>query len=211
MAGIRRAHGTAQKGKAPVLTMDIIRMLATLDDDRQGRRDHALVLIGYAGAFRRSELVAIDLADLAFSDAGVTITLRKSKTDQEGQGAKVAIPFGHGPTCPVLALQAWLNHGQIADGPVFRAVSKGDRVLDRRLTDRAVALILKRLAEAAGMDPTTISGHSLRAGCATQAAMNGIPDRAIIKQTRHRTRAMLDRYVRDGSLFRDNAGGGLGL
>lgn len=211
LQGIRKTKGVAQKGKAPILTSDLLRMLARLPDDRQGRRDRALLLVGFAGAFRRSELVALDVDDLDFRTDGLVVNLRRSKTDQEGQGAQVAIPFGHGDTCPVHALQAWLNHGQIASGPVFRAVSKADRVLDRRLTDKAVALVIKRVAAAAEIDPQQLSGHSLRAGFATQAALNGAQDRAIMKQTRHRTRAMVDRYVRDGSLFRENAATTLGL
>ncbi|MBC7545211.1 MAG: tyrosine-type recombinase/integrase [Candidatus Sericytochromatia bacterium] len=212
LAGIRREKGVAQIGKTPLLTADLQTMLARLPQTRQGTRDRALLLVGFAGAFRRSELVGLDVADVLFHSEGLVITLRWSKTDQEGQGTTVGIPFGRvAETCPVQAMRAWLDLAGISEGPVFRAINRHDGVQPGRLTDRAVALIVKRTALMAGLDPAAFAGHSLRAGLATQAAINGVSDRAIMKQTRHKTRAMVDRYVRDASVFRDNAGGGVGL
>jgi integrase len=212
MEGIRRAKGSAQDRKAPVLVEDLRRMVEALPATVQGKRDRAMLLIGFAGAFRRSELVALDVGDVEVTRDGLVVTVRRSKTDQEGQGRKVGIPYGSNPaTCPVRALQDWLEASEITAGPLFRPVDKGGKVLDRRASHRAVARLVKRLARAAGLDPRRFSGHSLRAGFATQAAMNAASDRSIMKQTGHRSRAMVDRYVRDGSLFRDNAAARLGL
>jgi integrase len=210
-SGIRRTKGTAQVGKAPILTADLRAMLDALPSNLIGARDRALLLVGFAGAFRRSELVGLNVEDVTFNTEGMVVTLRRSKTDQEGKGATVGIPHGRGGTCPVTALREWLQRAEITDGPLFRAVGKGGRVMADRLNDKTVARVVKRTVEAAGLDPDQFAGHSLRAGLATQAAINGASDRAIMKQTRHRTRAMVDRYVRDASLFRNNAAAAIGL
>ncbi len=211
-SGIRRTKGTAQHGKAPVRTNDLRRMVEGCAQDLAGVRDRALLLVGFAGAFRRSELVGLDVADLSFGGDGLTVTIRRSKTDQEGAGQKVGIPFGSRPaTCPVRALRGWLEAAGITEGPVFRAVDRWGHVRPARLTDRAVALVVKARAEAAGLDPTQYAGHSLRSGLATAAAEAGVSERVIMAQTRHKSVPMVRRYIREGSLFRENAAAGVGL
>lgn len=211
-AGIRRAHGTAQVGKAPVLTADLRAMLATLPASPMGLRDRALLLLGFAGAFRRSELVGLDAEDLVVTREGLVVRLRRSKTDQEGQGRTIGIPYGAQPaTCPVRAVQEWLAATGYDGGPLFRPFNRHGRMLPARLSDRAVARIVQRAAAAAGLDPARYAGHSLRAGLATAAAAAGVSERAIMAQTGHRSVAMVRRYIRDGSLFTENAAASIGL
>lgn len=212
MAGIRRVKGTAAAAKAPTLTDDIRAMVAHLPAGLLGARDRALLLIGFAGAFRRSELVALDRADCEFDVRGLTILIRRSKTDQEAQGRKIGIPYGSTfETCPLRSLQAWLGASGITEGPLFRHVNRHGQMQPGRLSDRAVALIVKRYAVAAGLDVTRYSGHSLRAGFATSAAIAGASERSIMAQTGHRSTSMLRRYIRDANLFRDLAAAKLGL
>lgn len=211
-AGIQRVHGTASRGKAPVVTADLKAMVARLPDSLLGRRDRALLLLGFAGAFRRSELVGLTAADVQFTADGATVTLRRSKTDQEGQGRRVGIPYGsHRETCPVRALQAWLTAAEITAGPIFRAINRHGQVQSGPLSDKAVALVVKRWARAAGLDPTQYAGHSLRAGLATAAAQAGVAERVIMAQTGHKSERMVRRYIRVGSLFRENAAAEVGL
>jgi site-specific recombinase XerD len=211
-AGIRRAKGIEQQGKAPAITAEIGRMVDTLDDRLIGTRDRALLLIGFAGAFRRSELVGLDVRDVHSGHDGLTIHIRKSKTDQEGQGRKVGIPYGSHPhTCPVRAYLAWLEKSGLAEGPLFRSVNRHGQLQPARLSDRAVALIVKRAAEKAGLNPDKYAGHSLRAGLATSAAQAGVSERSIMAQTGHKSVMVARRYIRDGSLFRDNAAAQVGL
>lgn len=210
--GIRRAHGVAPQGKAPAVTAVVRRMVDALPEGLLGVRDRALLLVGFAGAFRRSELVGISVEDLDFGTEGLVILLRRSKTDPEGAGRKVGIPYGSNPaTCPIRALQAWLQATGILAGPVFRPVGRHGHVGATRLSDRAVALAVKRYAAAAGLDPTRYSGHSLRAGLATSAAAAGVGERSIMAQTGHRSPMMVRRYIRDGNLFRENAAAAVGL
>ncbi|MBY6274119.1 MAG: integrase, partial [Bacillaceae bacterium] len=163
--GIKREKGTAQQGKAPVVTEELRAMVATLPDSLLGIRDRALLLLGFAGAFRRSELVNLDVTDVNMTRDGVIVTLRRSKTDQEGQGQKIGIPYGSNPaTCPVRALQAWLEASGITEGPLFRSIDRHGNLQPSRLSDKAVALVVKRRAQAVGLDPSKYSGHSLRAG-----------------------------------------------
>src|SRR5262249_12646788 len=144
----------------------------------------ALVLLGFAGAFRRSELVGLDVADLDFGNDGLTVTLRRSKTDQEGQGRKVGIPYGSNPqTCPVRSLRAWIEVSAIVVGPVFRSVDRHGRVQPARLGGGDVARVVKKLARRAGLDAAKYAGHSLRAGHATSAAIAGATERSIAAQT----------------------------
>lgn len=210
--GIRRTLGTAQRGKAPMMP-EVIRTAAAVGrDDVLGARDRALLALGLAGGFRRSEIVSLDVSDLDFRTEGLVITLRRSKTDQEGEGRKVALPYGSTPaTCPVRAVRAWLSAASITEGPVFRSVNKAGRVAVERLSDRSVANIVKGAAERAGLDPAAYAGHSLRAGLATAAAKAGKSERAIMRQTGHKSERMVRRYIRDASLFDDNAAGGIGL
>jgi integrase len=211
-AGIRRTLGTAQTGKAPALVDDLKRMLEKLPVTRVGFRDRALLLLGFAGAFRRSELVSLDVSDLQFTRAGLIVTLRKSKTDQEGRSRRLGIPYGSSErTCPVRSLQAWLESARIVDGPVFRALDRFQRVQPARLSDKAVALVVKRRAKAVGLDPARYAGHSLRAGLATSAAAAGASERMIMSQTGHRSADMVRRYIREGSLFQSNPAGMVGL
>jgi integrase len=209
LAGIRRTLGVAQAGKAPILTADVAAMVAHLPDKLLGVRDRALLLIGFAGAFRRSELVALDIEDIEFREDGLKVTIRKSKTDQEGAGQVIGIAFGS-KLCPVRALQEWLAAAQVSAGPIFRRIDRHGRLLDW-MSPGAVAIVVKRYAAAAGLDPAKYAGHSLRAGLVTQAAMNGVPELAIMRQTRHKSSDMLRKYIRDASLFRENASARVGL
>jgi integrase len=212
LQGIRRAKGTAQRQKAPAVTQIIRAMVGQLSDGPLGVRDRALLLLGFAGAFRRSELVALDVADVNFTADGLIVRLPRSKTDQEGQGATKGIPYGSNlATCPVRALRAWLDAGGSTDGPIFRPITRHGHVQPARLSAYAVALVVKRAAAAAGLDPTAFSGHSLRAGLATAAAAAGVSERAIMNQTGHRSVTVARRYIREGSLFRENAAASVGL
>lgn len=214
-AGIRRAKGVAQQGKAPAITAELRRMVDTLDETMIGVRDRALLLVGFAGAFRRSELVGLDVQDAVLTSEGITVYIRKGKTDQEGVGRKVGLPYGSRPhTCPVRALLTWKEKSGIAglsEGPLFRSVNRHGKVKQGRLSDRAVALVVKKVALAAGLDATLYAGHSLRAGLATSAAMAGVSERAIMNQTGHKSVTVARRYIRDGSLYRENAAAQVGL
>jgi len=212
LKGIRRTKGTAPAAKTPLTVADLRAIVGEhLPAGVKGTRDRALLLVGMAGGFRRSELVGIDREHVEFVGEGVVITLPRSKTDQEGAGRKVAIPSGHKGTCPVRALTAWITAADIEEGPVFRPVNRHGQIGAGRLTGRGVALTVKHYAAARGKDARAYSGHSLRAGFATAAARAGAAERDIMRQTGHRSEAMVRRYIRDGSLFRDNAAGKLGL
>ncbi len=211
LKGIRRTIGTAQHGKDPLLSDDIRRIVAARREDLLGLRDSALVLVGFAGGFRRSELAGIDISDLKFSSDGV-VSVRKSKTDQEGAGREVGLPFGSSTdTCPVRALRQWLDRAAILEGPVFRAVGRFGHVSRRGLHKDSIGKLLKRAASRAGLKEEELGGHSLRAGCVTQAAMNGVREFIIMKPTGHKTVATLRRYIRSGEIFRENAAAGLGI
>lgn len=212
LKGIRRTLGTATTPKAPTLTDDIRAMVDAADAGLIGARDRALILLGFAGAFRRSELVALDIEDCAFGKDGLTVTLRRSKTDQDGAGRKIGIPYGSNPeTCPVRTIQAWIEAAAISSGPLFRSLNRHGQVQPGRLSGIDVARIIKKLALRACLDPAKYAGHSLRAGHATSAAIAGASERSIMKQTGHRSVQMVRRYIRDGSLFRENSAGKLGL
>jgi len=204
LAGVRRAKGTKQERKRPTVTHEVRAMADALPDTLLGRRDRALLLLGFAGGFRRSELVALDVADVEETAGGLVVTLRRSKTDQEGAGRRVGIPYG-GRHCPARALHAWLAAAGIAEGALFRRFDRRGRLLPLRLSDKAVARLVQGQAAALGLDPTQYGGHSLRAGLATAAAAAGKSERAIMAQTGHKSAEMVRRYIRDGELFRDNA------
>ncbi len=211
-AGIRRAKGTAPHGKAPAVTAEIRAMVAALPDTLMGRRDRALLLLGFAGAFRRSELVALDVEDVVERPEGLAVTVRFSKTDQDGAGRTLGIPYGsHYESCPIRALRAWREAAGIDAGPLFQAVDRHGNLLPGRLSDQGVARAVKRAARAAGLDPALYAGHSLRAGLATAAAAAGVSERAIMAQTGHKSLPMVRRYIRGGSLFRENAAAEVGL
>ena len=212
LAGIRRTKGTAQTAKAPVLVDDLRRMIERLAANLIGVRDRALLLIGFSGAFRRSELVALDVSDIAVTRDGLVVTIRRSKTDQDGEGRKIGIPYGSNPaTCPVRALQDWLAQCGFSDGALYRPINRFGRVAGFRLSAAAVAGIVKRYAAAIGLNATDFAGHSLRSGLATSAAMKGASERSIMNQTGHRSVNTVRRYIRDGSLFRENAAAVVGL
>lgn len=210
--GILHEKGEAPERKAPTLTADIRKMVATLDDDLADVRDRALLLLGFAGAMRRSELVALNFGDLQLTDDGFVVRVRRSKTDQTGKGRKIGIPYGeHGATCPVRAVLAWLERSGIDRGALFRKVNRHGQLEGTRLSDRSVAEVVKRTCKAAGLKPSKFSGHSLRAGLATSAAIAGVEERAIQEQTGHRSLKVLRTYIREGSLFRNNAAKKVGL
>lgn len=211
LKGIRRTHGDASNSKEALLIEDLRRVLVALPASIHGVRDRALLLIGFAGGFRRSELVGLDLADVAFTRDGLIVTLRRSKTDQGGAGRQVAIPYGSTPlTCPVRALEDWLRATGIAGGPIFRAVTRQGRVR-QPMSAQSVALVVKKAVRRIGLDPDQFGGHSLRAGLCTAAARAGVSEQSIMNQTGHRSSATLRRYIRRGELFVDNAAARLGL
>jgi len=212
MKGIRRTKGTAPAQKAPALTDDIRAMVEGTRGGMIGLRDRALILLGFAGAFRRSELVRLSVEDCSFTKDGLTVTLRRSKTDQTGEGRKVGIPFGSNPeTCPVRNVQSWIDCANISSGPLFRSITRHGEVQARGLSGIDVARIVKKLAKRAGLDAAKYAGHSLRAGHATSAAMAGASERSIMNQTGHRSVQMVRKYIREGNLFRENSAGKLGL
>jgi integrase len=212
LKGIRRTLGTAPAQKTAALTDDIRALVGTTDAGIIGARDRALILLGFAGAFRRSELVGLDVGDCSFGRDGLMVTLRRSKTDHDGAGRKIGIPYGSNPeTCPVRNLQEWIAQAGIATGPLFRSINRHGQVQADRLSGIDVARLVKKLADRAGLDRRNYAGHSLRAGHATAAAIAGASERSIMKQTGHKSVQMVRRYIRDGSLFRENSAGKLGL
>jgi integrase len=208
LKGIKRTVGIKQRQVEPVLKNILCDMIDTLHGVK-GSRDRALLLIGFAGAFRRSELVGLNYADIEFVQQGAVIHLRKSKTDQLGEGRKIAIPFARGSVCAVLALRNWLEVSGIADGPLFRPVTRYGRIESCALSAKAVAIIVKERAAAVGLDATKYSGHSLRAGLVTSAAQAGVCAWKIKQQTGHKSDAVLNRYIRDANIFVDNAAGAI--
>lgn len=211
--GIKREKGTAVQGKAPTLTADIRCMLDHLKPGKLlSVRDRCLLLLGFAGAMRRSELVGLDVEDVQDTGEGLVVTIRRSKTDQEGSGRKIGVPYGSTPlTCPVRAFRDWLAASGIETGPLFRAINRHGKMSATRLTDQVVARVVKRALMAAGREAEKFAGHSLRAGLATQAALNGVNERAIQEQTGHKSLPIMRRYIRDGSLFHENAAAKIGL
>ena len=239
MQAIRRALGVAQRGKDPILVDELRAMIAALPDDLRGRRDRALLLLGFAGAFRRSELVGLAVADIRFTRAGAVVTLRRSKTDQVGAGREVAVPKGGAPaTCPVRAARDWLRAAGIGEGPVFRRLDREGRPLAEAVSDRYVALLIKRAAAAAGLGladdeddeangatgdglsggeagitapSARYAGHSLRAGLVTSAALAGASEAEIAETTGHKSLDMVRRYTRKADPFRRGVSGKVGL
>jgi integrase len=210
--GVRRRVGVAQDQKDPISAKEIRRMMDELPAGLLGLRDRALITLGFAGGFRRSELVALDCADLAFVTEGLETLVRRSKTDQEGAGLTKVIAYGSDPsTCPVRALKDWLELAGIGEGPVFRPINRHEQLSDKRLTDFAVAVIIKRVAKKAGLPTPKLSGHSLRAGFVTEAKKNGADDAAIMDQTGHKSLAMVHRYHRRTKKWVKPASSKLGL
>jgi integrase len=224
--GIRRAHGTASTRKVPTVTEVLRALLATLPETAIGVRDRALLLIGFAGCFRRTELVSLDHADVALHADGLVLQLRRSKTDPEASGTEVGIPYGTRlETCPVRALLAWVDAAAITEGPLFRPINRHGQVRPQRLTDHAVARIVKRSVAAARhvalaesnfalaelLDPRRFAGHSLRAGFITSAAAAGVGESDIMRQSRHLRGDTLRKYIRHATVFRQNAAARVGL
>src|SRR5437764_569040 len=207
MRGIRRSFGTAPRKKAPATAERIISMALAAGDDMKGLRDRALLLVGFAGAFRRSELVALNCEDIEESELGFKVTIRHSKTDQEGQGQVIAIVRGS-IACPVAALRAWLTAAGVTTGPVFCSVKKGGNV-GERLSAQSVADIVKAYAGRVGLDPALFAGHSMRSGFLTSAAKRGASIFKMMDQSRHRSVETLRGYVRDAEIFKEHAGAGL--
>ena len=219
-AGIRRENFRPRRQSAALVTADLRRVVSRLPGSTAGVRDRALLLVGFAGALRRSELVALEIDDgrgqsassrCSFVPGGLHIHLGKTKTDQEGRGRSVAIPRGKTKLCPVVALRTWLDLSQITRGPVFRGIDRHGRVGRTALTDRAVADIVKKAVLRAGLNPVLFSGHSLRAGFVTSAAVAGVTTELIMRQTGHVKGETVAMYVREVELFSRNAASKVGL
>ena len=201
--GIRRTTGHVKRQVAPALLPQVKAMIKGAKG-LKGARDKALLLVGFAGAFRRSELVSIKVDDVQFVLEGMIIHLRRSKTDQVGKGRDIAIPYMRGASCPVKALKAWLDQSEIQCGFLFRGVNRHGGVVEGGLTPQSVALIIKERAKAVGLNASTYSGHSLRAGLVTSAAKSGVSNWKICQQTGHQSEQVMQGYVRDTQLFINN-------
>ena len=210
LMGIKRRKGSIQKGKKPLLINHLKAIVKVIDEDRAEEikkiRDNTIILTGFGGGFRRTELISIDYDDLEFVPEGLKITLRRSKTDQFGEGMVKGLPyFSSTKYCPVFHLKKWLELSKIKDGPIFRRFAKGSLLTKHRLTDQSVVLIIKRYLEIAGIDNKNFSGHSLRSGFATVSAESGADERSIMAMTGHKTTQMVRRYIKEANLFKNNA------
>ena len=208
--GIKRRKGSIQKGKKPILISNLKTIINVIDeikdDDIKRSRDRTIILIGFSGGFRRNEIVSLDYDDLDFVNEGLKINLKKSKTDQFGEGSIKALPYFDNPNyCPVKSLQKWLNYSKIDNGPVFRRLNKGSKLTENRLTDQTVAILIKKYLQIAGIDSKNYSGHSLRSGFATSAADSGAEERSIMAMTGHKSTEMVRRYIKEANLFKNNA------
>lgn len=211
LKGIRRAVGTAVAKKSPTLTTDITAMVNSIDGGLKGTRDKALILMGFATGMRRSELVGIKVEHIDECAEGIRITLPRSKTDQEGRGRVIGVTRGTNPTtCPVRALNNYLRAAGIREGFIFRSINRHGQI-GSGLSAQAVALVVKSAAAAAGLNPDNFSGHSLRAGLVTQAAIAGAKVADIMRQTGHKSHDTVMGYVRIANVFSNNASGSLGL
>ena len=210
LMGIKRKKGTMQIGKKPLLINYLKQIINVIDEQKIEKikklRNRTLILVGFGGGFRRTELISIDYDDLEFVEEGVKITLRKSKTDQIGEGHVKGLPyFANEKYCPVESLKKWINLSQIKTGPIFRRFAKGSILTGHRLTDQSVALIIKYYLKFAGIENHNFSGHSLRSGFATTAAEFGADERSIMAMTGHKTTQMVRRYIREANIFKNNA------
>jgi len=210
LMGIKRRKGTVQKGKKPILINDLKKILDVIDqqdsEDIKKLRDKSIILIGFSGGFRRNEIVSLDHEDLDFVYEGLKITVKRSKTDQFGEGSIKALPyFDNNLYCPVTILKRWLNVSKIKKGPLFRRFSKGPKLTNYRLTDQTVALLIKDYLNIVGIDSKNYSGHSLRSGFATSAAESGAEERSIMAMTGHKSTEMVRRYIKEANLFKNNA------
>ena len=210
LMGIRRVKGSIQKGKKPILINHLKLLIDTINEQKTEEikklRDKSLILIGFGGGFRRTELISIDHEDLEFVSEGLKITVKRSKTDQFGEGMTKGLPyFSNESYCPVENLKNWLKFSNINSGPLFRRFSKGSNLTKQRLTDQSVVLIIKNYLNLAGIDNKNFAGHSLRSGFATVAAESGADERSIMAMTGHKTTQMVRRYIKDANLFKNNA------
>ena len=208
--GIKRRKGSVQKGKKPILINELRKILNVIDEqnspDIKKLRDKSIILIGFSGGFRRNEIISLDYEDLDFVYEGLKITVKKSKTDQFGEGTIKALPYTkESPYCPVTTLERWLKISKINKGPIFRRFSKGSNLSNNRLTDQSVAIIIKNYLNKAGIDSKNYSGHSLRSGFATTAAEAGVEERTIMAMTGHKSAEMVRRYIKEANLFKNNA------
>jgi len=208
--GIKRRKGSFQKAKKPILINSLKKIINVIDQQKKKEikklRDRSIILIGFSGGFRRNEIVSIDYDDLDFVPEGLKISIRRSKTDQFGEGFTKALPyFDSSQYCPVVSLKKLLDLSKINTGPVFRRFIKGSKLSENRLTDQTVALLIKEYLDLAGIDSKNFSGHSLRSGFATSAAESGVEERSIMSMTGHKSSEMVRRYIKEANLFKNNA------
>ena len=208
--GIKRRKGSIQNGKKPILISYLKQLIDVIDEqkkkDIKKLRDRSIILIGFSGGFRRNEIVSLDYEDLDFVSEGLKIKVRRSKTDQFGEGSLKALPyFDNSQYCPVVSLQKWIEISKIKSGPLFRRFTKGLNLSENRLTDQTVALLIKEYLNLAGIDSKNYSGHSLRSGFATSAAESGAEERSIMAMTGHKSTEMVRRYIKEANLFKNNA------
>jgi site-specific recombinase XerD len=208
--GIKRRKGSIQKGKKPLLISYLKQLINVIDQqnkqDIKRLRDRSIILIGFSGGFRRNEIVSLDYDDLDFVEEGLKIQIKRSKTDQFGEGFVKALPyFDNSKYCPVVSLKNWIEISKIESGPLFRRFVKGSKLSDNRLTDQTVALLIKEYLKLAGIDSKNYSGHSLRSGFATSAAESGAEERGIMAMTGHKSTEMVRRYIKEANLFKNNA------
>ena len=210
LLGIKRVKGSIQKGKKPILINHLKSIVNVIDEQKCEKikklRDRSIILIGFGGGFRRTELISIDHEDLDFVSEGLKISIRRSKTDQLGEGMVKGLPyFSNENYCPVTSLKKWLEISKIKSGPIFRRFSKGSLLTEKRLTDQSVVLLMKEYLNLAGIENKNFAGHSLRAGFATVAAESGADERSIMAMTGHKTTQMVRRYIREANIFKNNA------
>lgn len=214
LKGILRRHGSLQEGADPILIGTVRRMLGPMEREKgpAAKRDRALLLLGLAGGLRRSELSALSVEDLSFVEEGVVVLIRRSKTDQEGKGMRVGVPYGsHPETCPVRNLRAWVSALDRETGSLFCQVDRHGNLKEGGLTGQAITRMIQKRARAAGLDGKRYSAHSLRAGLVTGASAAGVSDKRIMDQTGHRSLPMVHRYAREAELFKNNPAAFLGL
>ena len=208
--GIKRRKGSFQKAKKPILINSLKKIINVIDKQKKEEikklRDRSIILIGFSGGFRRNEIVSLDYDDLDFVPEGLKLSIRRSKTDQFGEGFTKALPyFDSSQYCPVVSLKKLLDLSKIRSGPVFRRFSKGSKLSENRLTNQTVALLIKEYLNLAGIDSKNFSGHSLRSGFATSAAESGVEERNIMAMTGHKSTEMVRRYIKEANLFKNNA------
>ena len=210
LLGIKRRKGVKQKGKKPLLINNLKQIINVIDEENSSEikiaRDRTIILLGFGGGFRRNELVSLDYEDLDFVNEGIKINIKKSKTDQFGEGSIKALPYFDNPYyCPVKSIQNWIKISKINQGAIFRKFHKGIKLSNVRLSDQSVALLIKYYLDLAGIDNKNYSGHSLRSGFATSAAEAGAEERSIMAMTGHKSTEMVRRYIKEANLFKNNA------